>query len=1415
MPKYIVQIYIVLYCCQEDLNYNPKQAIYSLSVFLNSSSVAWLFHFFKLSDYSEEGSCIKTIRMNSSIPDCTSKCRSLTHALDVLSVVTKGSENQIKAFLSSHCYNAATIKDAFGRNALHLVASCGKKGVLDWLIEKGVDPLVKDKESGWTALHRSIFYGHIDCVWSLLKHGVNLYIQDKEGLSALDLVMKDRPTHVVFKNTDPTDVYTWGDNTNFTLGHGSQNSKHHPELVDLFSRSGIYIKQVVLCKFHSVFLSQKGQVYTCGHGPGGRLGHGDEQTCLVPRLVEGLSGHNCSQVAAAKDHTVVLTEDGCVYTFGLNIFHQLGLIPPPSSCNVPRQMQAKYLKGRTIIGVAAGRFHTVLWTREAVYTMGLNGGQLGYLLDPNGEKCVTAPRQVSALHHKDITLSLVAASDGATVCVTTKGDIYLLADYQCKKLASKQLNLKKVLVSGGHMEYKVDPEHLKENGGQKICILAMDGAGRVFCWRSVNSSMKQCRWAYPRQVFISDIALSRNEILFVTRDGEGFRGKWFEEKRKSSEKKAEILSNLHNSSPDVSCVSDINSVYERIRLEKLTFAHRAVSVSTDPSGCNFAVLQSDPKTSLYEIPTVSSSSFFEEFGKLLRETDEMDNIHDVTFQVGSRLFPAHKYILAVRSDFFQKLFLSDGTTLDFTDVYRKDEDSAGCHLFVVEKVHPDLFEYLLQFIYTDTCDFLTHGFKPRLNLNRKPEGYPSTPNCHSNKMNSHEDNQKSAFEVYKSNQAHTISEKQKSKSKSSKKVKSVGEDDPVKLLQNVAKKFGFSNLSSRLDGVRYENEEISIIAKKTGSKPKLNQKKCSFLCDVTMKSVDGKEFPCHKCVLCARLEYFHSMLSSSWIEASSCAALEMPIHSDILKVILDYLYTDEAVVIKESQNVDFVCSVLVVADQLLISRLKEICEVALTEKLTLKNAAMLLEFAAMYNAEQLKLSCLQFIGLNMAALLEARSLDVLSDGVLKDLSVFYRKMIPAMERRVITPYQDGPDISYLDVEDGDIFLKEEVNMEQNYSESMVKKTKTKAKKKPRKRSDSSGGYNLSDIIQSPPSTGLLKSGKTNSVESLPELLTSDSEGSYAGVGSPRDLQSPDFTTGFHSDKSEGKIKSYVNGTPPAYFREDLKPWEKSPVLKITAPQPIPSSRIDTTSSSSWVSGSFSPVSPPVMDLRTIMQIEESRQKCGTTPKTNLGKMISHGVKLSQKQRKMIAMTTKDNNSGMNNMETALSAPSKSPKPANAWASSQHSVSSKSFRDFSVEEKKSVIGQSSGDHVKKVCFKGIESSQSPKVVRCSAHGSPGREGNHVSDVPLPDSPNPWLSSSLTAPSVAAPVTFASIVEEELQQEAALIRSREKPLALIQIEERAIQDLLVFYEAFGNPDEFVIVERTPQGPLAVPMWNKHGC
>ncbi len=41
---------------------------------------------------------------------------------------------------------------------------------------------------------------------------------------------------------------------------------------------------------------------------------------------------------------------------------------------------------------------------------------------------------------------------------------------------------------------------------------------------------------------------------------------------------------------------DGGGVYERIRLEKLPYVHRAVSITMDSKGRNFGVLQADPKT---------------------------------------------------------------------------------------------------------------------------------------------------------------------------------------------------------------------------------------------------------------------------------------------------------------------------------------------------------------------------------------------------------------------------------------------------------------------------------------------------------------------------------------------------------------------------------------------------------------------------------------------------------------------------------------------------------------------------------------------------------------------------------------------------------------------------------------------------
>ena len=93
--------------------------------------------------------------------ECGPKCRSREHARELNVAISKGNLRQIQLFLSL-CHNATTISDQFGRNVLHVAASCGKTDVVEWLLtERKVEATTKDLEHGWTALHRALFYGQL------------------------------------------------------------------------------------------------------------------------------------------------------------------------------------------------------------------------------------------------------------------------------------------------------------------------------------------------------------------------------------------------------------------------------------------------------------------------------------------------------------------------------------------------------------------------------------------------------------------------------------------------------------------------------------------------------------------------------------------------------------------------------------------------------------------------------------------------------------------------------------------------------------------------------------------------------------------------------------------------------------------------------------------------------------------------------------------------------------------------------------------------------------------------------------------------------------------------------------------------------------------------------------------------------
>ena len=70
-----------------------------------------------------------------------------------------------------------------------------------------------------------------------------------------------------------------------------------------------------------------------------------------------------------------------MFSCGSNDSYQLGLshLPIPDKSLVPRAISNKPWKGQEVLGISAGRFHSVVYTSSAVFTCGLNAGQLGKL----------------------------------------------------------------------------------------------------------------------------------------------------------------------------------------------------------------------------------------------------------------------------------------------------------------------------------------------------------------------------------------------------------------------------------------------------------------------------------------------------------------------------------------------------------------------------------------------------------------------------------------------------------------------------------------------------------------------------------------------------------------------------------------------------------------------------------------------------------------------------------------------------------------------------------------------------------------------------------------------------------------------------------------------------------------------------
>ena len=112
------------------------------------------------------------------------------------------------------------------------------------------------------------------------------------------------------------DVYTWGDNTHGELGRSTTSTPaDKPGKVE--TPAGITFTQASAGESHSVAVSDDGSLYTWGNTANGRLGRDTSSTPAdKPGKVETPAGITFTQASAGGTHSIALGSDGSLYTWG-------------------------------------------------------------------------------------------------------------------------------------------------------------------------------------------------------------------------------------------------------------------------------------------------------------------------------------------------------------------------------------------------------------------------------------------------------------------------------------------------------------------------------------------------------------------------------------------------------------------------------------------------------------------------------------------------------------------------------------------------------------------------------------------------------------------------------------------------------------------------------------------------------------------------------------------------------------------------------------------------------------------------------------------------------------------------------------------------------------------------------------------
>ncbi|XP_022791463.1 uncharacterized protein LOC111330786 [Stylophora pistillata] len=287
-------------------------------------------------------------------------------------------------------------------------------------------------------------------------------------------------------------VYSWGSSEYGQLGQGDTQQQTRPVYITELSDKKCI---AVMCGYyHSMALSADHRVWSWGWGVHGQLGVGSIEDALLPTHVQALDEYQVTKLAAGYSHSAVLTAQGQILTFGGGLYGQLGL-GTNSKQTLPVLVDT--LKNEKLYLICCGSFETLAITEDQkIFNWGRSPHLFRYYMrqEYRSKRSAQTSLPSNAVSHRllPVRLDCTFSSRIKDVCC---GNWHYMVVMESGQVYSWGYDDYGQLGLGGKTEPQMTPRLLHKLSNKSITTVsvgaefsvAMDTAGYVWVWGRTDS----------------------------------------------------------------------------------------------------------------------------------------------------------------------------------------------------------------------------------------------------------------------------------------------------------------------------------------------------------------------------------------------------------------------------------------------------------------------------------------------------------------------------------------------------------------------------------------------------------------------------------------------------------------------------------------------------------------------------------------------------------------------------------------------------------------------------------------------------------------------------------------------------------------------------------------------------------------